>query len=145
MALTATAIPKVREANIDVLGRMDPVRVVESFDRPNLSWHIRRADDHWSKVRALRTMVLEEKGAVAATNAFGMGVDKSDVRLVLHYQLLGTLKPYCQQAGRAGRDGAPARFVALHVRNDHRLHEAFINRSRPMEGVGGGGTSGGTS
>lgn len=53
MALTATATPKVREDIIDVLGLMDPVRVVGSFDRPNLSWHIRRADDHRSKVRAL--------------------------------------------------------------------------------------------
>ena len=53
MALTATATPKVREDIIDVLGLMDPVRVVGSFDRPNLSWHIRRADDHRSKVRVL--------------------------------------------------------------------------------------------
>jgi ATP-dependent DNA helicase RecQ len=68
---------------------------------------------------------------VVATNAFGMGVDKSDVRLVVHWQLPGTLEAYYQEAGRAGRDGAPARCVALHSRLDARLHRAFVDRSRP--------------
>ncbi len=68
---------------------------------------------------------------VVATNAFGMGVDKSDVRLVVHYQMPGTLESYYQEAGRGGRDGAPARCVALWGRDDQRLHTAFLDRSRP--------------
>jgi ATP-dependent DNA helicase RecQ len=72
-----------------------------------------------------------EKRIVVATNAFGMGVDKSDVRLVVHWQLPGTLEAYYQEAGRGGRDGAPARCVALYARRDAELQRGFVDRSRP--------------
>ena len=68
---------------------------------------------------------------VVATNAFGMGVDKSDVRLVVHYQMPGTLESYYQEAGRAGRDGGAAGCVALWGEDDQHLHTTFLDRSRP--------------
>ncbi len=72
---------------------------------------------------------------VVATSAFGMGVDKADVRTVIHYQLPGTIESYYQEAGRGGRDGAPALCVALHGKSDGHLLRAFVDRSRPPRAV----------
>jgi ATP-dependent DNA helicase RecQ len=66
---------------------------------------------------------------LVATNAFGMGVDRPDVRAVLHAQMPGTLEAYYQEAGRAGRDGLPARCMLLHGPADVAIHEFFIRES----------------
>jgi ATP-dependent DNA helicase RecQ len=68
---------------------------------------------------------------VVATNAFGMGIDRPDVRFVLHYALPGTLEAYYQEAGRAGRDGLPARATLLFSPKDTALHEFFIENDSP--------------
>jgi ATP-dependent DNA helicase RecQ len=68
---------------------------------------------------------------VVATNAFGMGIDKADVRTVVHIHLPGTLESYYQEAGRAGRDGEPARCLAFHARADRRLAASFVDRTHP--------------
>lgn len=72
---------------------------------------------------------------VVATNAFGMGIDKPDVRLVVHYDLPGSLEAYYQEAGRAGRDGGAADCVLLHAEGDEATQSFFIDQSHPPREV----------
>ena len=72
---------------------------------------------------------METPAAIAvATNAFGMGINKPDIRLVVHYNVPGTLEAYYQEAGRAGRDGLPARCVMLFSYQDKFTQDFFIDK-----------------
>ena len=69
-----------------------------------------------------------ESAVAVATNAFGMGINKPDILCVIHYNVPGTLEAYYQEAGRAGRDGRPARCTLLFSFQDRYIQEYFIDK-----------------
>ena len=84
-----------------------------------------------ARTRAQERFVAGDLRVAVTTSAFGMGVDVATVRQVVHVALPSSLEEYYQQAGRAGRDGLPARCVLLHAPSDRRLQEFFIEAAHP--------------
>jgi len=73
------------------------------------------------------------KVVMLATNAFGLGIDKPDIRYIIHYQMPGSPESYVQEAGRAGRDGKPARCVLLFQPDDIAIQEHFLKEAHPTK------------
>jgi ATP-dependent DNA helicase RecQ len=73
------------------------------------------------------------KVVMLATNAFGLGIDKPDIRYIIHYQMPGSSEAYVQEAGRAGRDGKPARCVLLFQPDDIAIQEHFLKEAHPTK------------
>ena len=89
--------------------------------------------DRERRAAVQRRFLGDDVRVVVATNAFGMGVDKPNVRTVLHASVPASLEAYYQEAGRAGRDGAPARALLLAENRDKALHVHFIKREEVEE------------
>ena len=75
----------------------------------------------------------DELRVIVATNAFGMGIDKKDIRFVIHYNLPGSIENYYQEIGRAGRDGKKSYAVVLASYSDTKIQEFFIENSHPSK------------
>jgi ATP-dependent DNA helicase RecQ len=83
------------------------------------------------RTRVQDDFMADRVPVVAATNAFGMGIDKKDIRNIVHYDMPGTVEAYYQEIGRAGRDGRQSRAVMLYSPMDRRIQEFFIDNSHP--------------
>ncbi|UUX97599.1 ATP-dependent DNA helicase RecQ [Aquabacterium sp. J223] len=90
---------------------------------------LRAAERHAAQDRFMNGEVR----LMVATNAFGMGIDKPDIRFVLHYQMPGKLEAYLQEAGRAGRDGDKADCLLLFHRKDRQVQQFFLAHAHPGE------------
>ena len=101
----------------------------DALDIPAAVYHSKLQKQDRTAVHEL--FMDEHIRAVVATNAFGLGIDKPNIRFVVHYDLPGSVEAYTQEAGRAGRDGLPSRCVLIYRMSDTRVQNYFLTGKYP--------------
>ena len=102
---------------------------LSEVDLSVVTYHAGMTDNQ--RIKAQEDFMTGRKQMIVATNAFGMGIDKSDIRFVVHYQMPGSIEAYYQEIGRAGRDGLQSRCLLLFNYADKNTHDFFIEGSYP--------------
>jgi ATP-dependent DNA helicase RecQ len=125
------ARPERRPAIVYATSRKQAERLAEDLARtmPAATYHAGLAAE--TRERVQTAFLAGKLEAVVATIAFGMGIDKANIRTVIHAGLPGTLEGYYQEIGRAGRDGRPSRTILMHSYADQRTHDFFLARDYP--------------
>ncbi len=123
--------PSRRPGIVYVPTRMDSDSLAEDLGRyfKTEPYHAGLPSDRRQKVQ--ERFLGGELEVIVATIAFGMGIDKPNIRTVIHTALPGSMEAYYQEIGRAGRDGAPSRAILMHSYADRHRHDFFFNRDYP--------------
>ncbi|MQS76903.1 DNA helicase RecQ [Companilactobacillus halodurans] len=125
----------IDESGIIYAGRREDVDNIYSFLQKNGvkvgRYHAGLSDKE--RHQQQEDFLFDRINVIVATNAFGMGINKTNVRYVLHFTVPGTIESYYQEVGRAGRDGLPAEAILLYAPVDLRLHQFFIDKSQGDE------------
>jgi ATP-dependent DNA helicase RecQ len=120
-----------RPAIIYAPSRKDAETIAGELNRdfPTATYHA--GLEPMTREKVQRSFLTGKLEVVVATIAFGMGIDKADVRTVLHMAMPSTVESFYQEIGRAGRDGKPARSVLMYSFADRRMHDFFLERDYP--------------
>jgi ATP-dependent DNA helicase RecQ len=148
IAIDRIGVPGEAERRLQVMQLMDTLRgpgivycsTRQAVDVLVTSYQIdgkRRVHGYHGGMNSMDRMMIQsqfiagELDIIVATNAFGMGIDKSDIRFVIHYQLPASMEAYSQEIGRVGRDGKPGYAVLFYMWEDVQIHQHMLEREYP--------------